>query len=543
MKHTIAIAMLSVVIVSGAGCPADSSSETPGAALTYHRDIMPLLTANCVACHSSDGAAPFPLTTYEEVSAVGAAVATAVTTGTMPPWRADDRCRDFLGQRGLAESDKAMVSDWVAAGMPEGDPADAPEVLPPTVALEEASVVTRSAQPYTPDPSTPDDYRCLVMDVDFTSDTYITAYQVVPDVDALVHHVVLFLIPPSGAAAVADLDAQAPGVGYPCFGDAGGGGQPMGVWVPGSQPQRFPADSAFVLEAGAKIVAQVHYNVLGGALEADQTELHLATTDTAPSYRVTMPVLSGFFTIDAGDPAASVEFELPITYDSPKQLFSVLPHMHLLGSDISLERERDGQSECIVDVHDWAFDWQEVYRLRDDDFVELAAGDTLRYRCTYDNSAENQPVVNGRQRTPIDVQTGEGTLDEMCVLVVGMIEPYVPDAAVDCSAAQTCYASCPAGDASCFLGCVDQSGLECAACLLPGMASCNQTDCADFQTAQMACLATHCVLDITDFGAIRDCLTGPCAGAYQDTFACLEPHLEAGACSSSFTGCGFSFMP
>ena len=35
--------------------------------------------------------------------------------------------------------------------------------------------------------------------------------------------------------------------------------------------------------------------------------------------------------------------------------------------------------------------------------------------CTWDNSASNQPIIDGVAKEPVDVAWGEGTSDEMCL--------------------------------------------------------------------------------------------------------------------------------
>jgi hypothetical protein len=47
--------------------------------------------------------------------------------------------------------------------------------------------------------------------------------------------------------------------------------------------------------------------------------------------------------------------------------------------------------------------------------VRVGPQDTLELRCAWDNSAENQPVVDGAPLSPTDVAWGEGSTDEMCL--------------------------------------------------------------------------------------------------------------------------------
>ena len=49
-------------------------------------------------------------------------------------------------------------------------------------------------------------------------------------------------------------------------------------------------------------------------------------------------------------------------------------------------------------------------------------GDTLRFTCTYDNSLDNDTLVDALSdaglESPVDVYLGDTTLDEMCLLVL-----------------------------------------------------------------------------------------------------------------------------
>ncbi|HMJ11696.1 MAG TPA: monooxygenase, partial [Polyangiaceae bacterium] len=73
----------------------------------------------------------------------------------------------------------------------------------------------------------------------------------------------------------------------------------------------------------------------------------------------------------------------------------------------------DGSTECLLRVNDYDFSHQETFLLKNP--VTLHTGDQLRVECHWDNTAANQPIINGQQQTPRDVNWGEGTTDEMCL--------------------------------------------------------------------------------------------------------------------------------
>ena len=69
-----------------------ASNNGIDAEFTFHRDIEPLLEAQCNQCHQDGGIAPFTFSTYEDVRAQAPAIAAAVADGSMPPWLPNDGC-------------------------------------------------------------------------------------------------------------------------------------------------------------------------------------------------------------------------------------------------------------------------------------------------------------------------------------------------------------------------------------------------------------------------------------------------------------------
>lgn len=520
-------ALFVVFVASGVACNAGEADGDGSAAVTYRADVQPILAMRCLGCHTEGGVAPFPLDSYERVREASSVVAFSLSSGRMPPVQTDPECRSYANERQMSEQERSTVLDWIAADMPEGD-RNIPPDEPVMDELEEPTRVLVPPEAYTPVEGG-DDYRCLVLDGDFDEPTFVTAHQFVPDAAALVHHVILYLVPAASVDALLEAEAQAPGPGYPCFGGSGHGGQPMGVWAPGGGAQRFPEGSAFVVPQGAKIVAQMHYNTAVGAAVADRSALRMVTT-TPPQSRVTMPLYNGFFEIPAGDGDARLEFSLDVPEGPVRHIVSVMPHMHLLGKSIELQHVRGDERTCVSRIDSWSFEWQEFYDLRPDELIEVRPGDRLEYSCTFDNSAGDEPVA-----------FGEGTEDEMCLHVVAMVEPYVEDTGAGlCPKFDACYAECSGAGDSCMLDCIAATGtVECASCMLEGLGACGQAHCPGESTALVQCINASCGVDLADIDGLFACLgTGACAEAFDAQWACLEPALEAGECSDVFGACG-----
>ena len=45
---------------------------------TYYQDVAPILSDNCLSCHTDEGSGPFSLDTYENVKALGTLIEDSV---------------------------------------------------------------------------------------------------------------------------------------------------------------------------------------------------------------------------------------------------------------------------------------------------------------------------------------------------------------------------------------------------------------------------------------------------------------------------------
>lgn len=85
--------VLNVTIVAIASLLAErglpAQSPAPGQEPNVHRDVAPILYANCVSCHGPDGIAPMALTTFAAAKAYAARIREVTVSREMPPWYAD----------------------------------------------------------------------------------------------------------------------------------------------------------------------------------------------------------------------------------------------------------------------------------------------------------------------------------------------------------------------------------------------------------------------------------------------------------------------
>ena len=461
MKHThkttpLRSALLLATTLLGAalfGCGDSEPEEAP--TLTYYGEAKSIIDARCATCHRAGEIGPFPLTTYQEVSAYAVPVRASIVNGTMPPWQPADDCNTFVDSIDLTAGEEEILLAWLDQGAPEGTPRAEPEDQDEHEHEHELFEVDLSLQlpePYTPTLE-PDDHRCQLIPWPETETRFVTATRVTPDARAIVHHVILFVVGPEQVAEYEAYDAAEEGPGYTCYGgptpsnrasEPGVGSGPripeqLGSWVPGMRSTPFPAGTGIRVEPGSMLVAQMHYNTSSATPVADQSTIEIAITDTVEKEATFMQVVdfgwvSGgavggdAMTIPAGETGVAHDTSIPfdsvidqrarrtlgLAEDAPLVLYTGSHHMHELGESQRTELQHaDGTSSCLLDTPEWDFAWQGRYTFADP--MTFGPGDSLWMGCTWDNSPSNQPIIDGAVREPITVEWGEGTSDEMCL--------------------------------------------------------------------------------------------------------------------------------
>ncbi len=323
--------------------------------------------------------------------------------------------------------------------------------------------LVRLAMPTAYTPSAPygtgtDDYRCFVLDPHLSKDAFITGMNILPGQPKVVHHVILFRVPPSQVAAVEAKDRAEKGEGWTCFGGTGvetnealDNAPWLGAWAPGGSEQIYGKGFGERLDRGSRVIMQVHYNLLAGPrpdVSSAQLRLAPATKKLAPLETVLLPApvelpcrpshdqgplcdrsasvadAQARFGSDVGLAANYLHFlcgkvrQGPVqscdqTMKSPATIRAAAGHMHLLGRSIKIQvNPGTPQARTVLDLPVWDFDNQGAKPLKKP--VHLATGDTVRVTCRHDQSLRDRlPAFKGTREKY--VVWGEGTTDEMCL--------------------------------------------------------------------------------------------------------------------------------
>jgi tetratricopeptide (TPR) repeat protein len=446
-RHELNYALAAIAVVAVAAACSRTTEQTENAAaraVTFNRDIAPILFDNCASCHrpiedaaspkplakagsSEDplcvAGAPFSVLDYGSVRRYARAISSAVQRRAMPPWLPEPGHGEFAGERRLGDESIALIAKWVESGAPEGNPADAPK--PPTFSggwqLGTPDLVLTLPEAYVlpPQPGTRDVFRNFVIPVPITTTRYVRAVEFRADRPQVLHHADVAI--DLGRVSRA-LDRAEPGPGFAAM----DGAQVYNVygWSPGKVPVMELSDHAWTLEPGADLILLLHM-IAGAQSETVQPSIGLFFSDTPPTRTpISVKLEAHGIAIPAGEPNYVVEdsYVLPVDVEA----VSIYPHAHYLGKEMrGTATLPDGSQKDLLWIRQWDFRWQDRYRYRSPVF--LPRGTRLSMRFTFDNSAANP---NNRHDPPQRVRSGPRSTDEMSQLWIEVVPRRAEDAAV-----------------------------------------------------------------------------------------------------------------
>ena len=97
-------------------------------------------------------------------------------------------------------------------------------------------------------------------------------------------------------------------------------------------------------------------------------------------------------------------------------------HAHYIGKFMKATATLpDGTKRPLFYIDKWDFNWQGAYDLQQP--ITVHSGDVFHLECEWDNTAENQMVVDGELLPAQDVEWGDGTRDEMCLAIAYITAP------------------------------------------------------------------------------------------------------------------------
>ncbi len=380
----------------------------------FTKDVAPLLVDRCATCHHPGGSAPFSLLTYADAKRHAAQIAVVTANRFMPPWKADPADGPFIGQHPLSGGEIRMLRQWADAGAPEGDAlrqaqgrrAPASPTWTDGWQLGKPDLVITLPQAYTLPAEGADAFRIFVLPIPVETARFVRGLEFRPGNPKVVHHANIRI---DTTPASRRLDEADPAPGYDgliprsaTYPD----GHFLG-WTPGQVAPLLPNDLSWRLEKNTDLVVELHMQP-SGKPEQVLPSVGLYFGDTAPT-RTPVMLRLGRQNIDI--PAGDSHYIITDSYTVPVDVDveAVQPHAHYRAHDVRGEATLpDGSKRALIDIADWDFRWQHVYRFVTP--VRLPKGTTLSMQYTYDNSAAN---ARNPQQPPTRARWGQLSAEEM----------------------------------------------------------------------------------------------------------------------------------
>lgn len=387
-------------IIGRARKPSDNSE------VTYSKQIARILQDRCVECHRPGEIGPFAMTDYSEVAGWADTIAEVIRDRRMPPWHADPKYGHFRNDRSMPDDEKELIYKWVAAGAPEGNPADLPKprdfVEGWSLPKEPDLVIDIQATPYAVPATGAVEYQYFEVDPEFTEDKWVKVSQVLPGSPAVVHHVLCFVVPPGGARQGLDEN----GLGF------------LAAYVPGYRPAPYGDGMAKYVPKGSKLRFQMHYTPIGKKT-LDQSKIGFVFAKPEELTHMVQTVSTGSQGINIPPNDADYKREATMTgYKHDLNVLSFSPHMHVRGKAFSYEAiYPDGKREMLLDVPKYDFNWQTTYELAETKI--LPPGTRVHVVAHWDNSKDNPSNPDPSSR----VTWGDQTWEEM---MIGFFDVAIP---------------------------------------------------------------------------------------------------------------------
>lgn len=313
-----------------------------GRAVTFARDVAPIVQRHCQDCHWSGGEAPFALIDYDDLADRAEMIAEVVQQRRMPPWFASSVHGTFANRRGMSAEERQTILDWALGDTERGDPAELPpprefpdgewRIGEPDLVLKVPVPIRVPAEGYIP-------YRYYILPYRFKHDTWVQALEIKPTNRRVLHH--------------ANLGYVEDGFRYSQRNFITG-------QVPGGRPMALEPGTAVLIPKGAALALQCHY-VTTGKPEVDRLQVGLVFPKVPVQKRLRhMIVTDRRFAIAPGDAAFEVSASKTFPHDAVG--LGLFSHMHLRGRDMTFRAHYpSGEEEVLLLVPNYSFDWQDAY--------------------------------------------------------------------------------------------------------------------------------------------------------------------------------------
>ncbi|MCF0049379.1 cytochrome c [Dyadobacter sp. LJ53] len=410
----------------------------------FYKDVQPIIHANCVPCHRTGEAAPFPLITFEDVSKRSKFIKQVVSSRYMPPWKADNHFNSFANDRSLSDKDIKTIVSWIDGGTPKGKQNLKAEqdlqarVNAGTAYKRKPDLSLRMKEAFVVKGDAAERFVMFKIPFELGQEANVEAIEFTSNNKKLIHHA-NFAIHPVADPAI-DLNNSVDFVDL-----SGPSGDKYyewvkykkemtyyGGWIPGTTVETYPEDMGWVMPKRGVVLVTVHFGPSSVDAESmDGVNIFFKTSPIKRKVKVISLGSGGIGEKDISPPfmifADEVKsFRLRIANNQPDvSLLYAWPHMHYLGKEFkAYATTAAGDTIKLVHVPAWDFRWQEIYKYKKP--LLLPKGAIVHVEGTYDNTAANP--ANPHSPPELVMSTGNMRSDqEMMTLILMYVERAAGD--------------------------------------------------------------------------------------------------------------------
>ena len=365
---------VSVFVVSLAGLAAPGTAVAQD--VTFAKDVAPILQRSCQVCHRTGSIAPMSLLTYEEVRPWARSIREKAVTRTMPPWYIDRSIgpQEFKYDRSLSDAEIELITRWVDAGAPLGNPSD----LPPPREFEdvdkwhigEPDWIVEIPEPFVVEAEAPDWWGNMDTPSGLTEDRWVKAVETKPSSEGfpVVHHAVTISRDPDGSR-----------------------GGLLNEYALGKNGDIYPDGTGRLLKAGTNITFNMHYHANGRRV-TDRTSVGLTfyPKGTEPARAIHALHVGDNEDLDIPAGAADVRHDGYYHLEDNIHLTVFQPHLHNLGTRQCVEAILPDNSVDTIACASWDFGWHIAYNYEDHVAPLIPKGSMLHVTSWHDNSETNR---------------------------------------------------------------------------------------------------------------------------------------------------------
>lgn len=395
---------LSGIVANKSDAP--TSSEIKGCSISYDSavaavpdystEIAPIIVEHCAICHREDGAGPFPFDSYYSLAGWSAMVKEVIMNKRMPPMQVDASYEATPSAHALSADKRQKILHWMQAGVPRGEGAEDPLAQVPLEKTFSWELGTPDFVIDTPKNIIPAvgilDYMYLELELPFTEDKWVRAFQYKPGEERVIHNLSAFIVAPDSDFWGEEREALTSERRF------------LGSFVPGENPATvFPENTGVLIPAGHKLALMFHYYSHGRVLE-DVTTIGLYFNDAAPAREIVTRPVSAKFTLAAKDADRSLLASYEFTEKAT--LLALRPRMNQRGKDMKFDLLPSvGEAKTLISVPAYNYGWQPQYWLETPQ--DLEPGAVINVSGTLDNSLSNPFNPNFQQEVSWGFDSGQ----------------------------------------------------------------------------------------------------------------------------------------